>query len=76
MVPKVDVRPNDGVLIFKVLVLQSLYGLSDDQTEYQIKDRLSFMRFLGLHLCHSVPDTKTIWLYRERLKKDGLMDHF
>ncbi len=67
--------PYDGVLIFKVLILQSLYNLSDDQTEYQIKDRLSFMRFLSLNLCQSVPDAKTIWLYRERLKKKGLMDH-
>ena len=66
--------PYDAVLIFKVLILQSLYNLSDDQTEYQIKDRLSFMRFLGLDLCQSVPDAKTIWLYRERLKKKGLMD--
>jgi IS5 family transposase len=66
--------PYDGVLIFKVLVLQSLYNLSDDQTEYQIKDRLSFMRFLDLDLCENVPDAKTIWLYRERLKKKGLMD--
>ncbi|MBL9029645.1 MAG: transposase [Caedimonas sp.] len=54
----------DAVLIFKVLILQSLYNLSDDQTEYQIKDRLSFMCFLGLTLCQSIPDAKTIWLYR------------
>jgi transposase, IS5 family len=66
--------PYDAVLIFKILILQSLYSLSDDQTEYQIKDRLSFMRFLGLDLCQNVPDAKTIWLYRERLKKKGLMD--
>ena len=66
--------PYDVVLVFKILVLQSLYNLSDDQTEYQIKDRLSFIRFLGLDLCQSVPDAKTIWLYQERLKKKGLMD--
>jgi len=48
--------PYDAVLIFKVLILQSLYNLSDDQTEYQIKDRLSFMRFLGLDLWENVPD--------------------
>jgi len=36
--------PYDAVLMFKVLVLQTLYALSDDQTEYQIRDRLSFMR--------------------------------
>ena len=66
--------PYDGVLIFKILVLQSLYTLSDDQMEYQIKDRLSFMRFLNLSLSDRVPDGKTIWLYRERLKENGLMD--
>ncbi|MCA9452429.1 MAG: transposase [Nitrospiraceae bacterium] len=36
--------PFDAVLIFKILVLQTLYNLSDDQTKYQIRDRLSFMR--------------------------------
>src|SRR4051812_46797397 len=55
--------PYDSILIFKILVLQTLYNLSDDQTEYQIKDRLSFMRFLGLALCQKVPDAKTLWLY-------------
>src|SRR5690606_37692685 len=68
--------PYDAVLIFKVLVLQSLYNLSDDQTEYQIKDRLSFMRFLGLSLSDRIPDAKTIWLYRERLKEKNLMERF
>lgn len=64
--------PYDAVLMFKVLVLQSLYNLSDDQIEFQIKDRLSFMRFLGLHLWNQIPDAKTVWLYRERLKNQGL----
>lgn len=59
--------PFDHVLMFKILVIQSLYNLSDDQTEYQIKDRLSFMRFLGLSLKDTVPDSKTVWLYREKL---------
>jgi IS5 family transposase len=53
--------------MFKVLVLQTLYTLSDDATEYQLKDRLSFMRFCGLALHDPVPDAKTIWLYREQL---------
>lgn len=66
--------PYDAVLIFKILILQSLYNLSDDQAEFQIKDRLSFMRFLGLELCQSVPDVKTIWLYRERLKEKGIIE--
>src|SRR5271169_4194100 len=63
--------PYDPVLMFKVLVLQTLYTLSDDQTEYQLKDRLSFMRFVGLALHHPVPDAKTIWLYREQLARAG-----
>jgi len=63
-------KPLDAIVIFKVLVLQSLYNLSDDNTEYLIRDRLSFMRFLGLGLEGTVPDAKTIWLYREALSKD------
>ena len=42
--------PSDAVLMFKILVLQALYGMSDEQAEYQIQDRLTFMRFLGLGL--------------------------
>jgi hypothetical protein len=42
--------PYDAVLMFRILVLQTLYTLSDDQNEYQIRDRLSFMRFVGLAL--------------------------
>ena len=58
----------------KVLVLQSLYTLSDEQAEYQIKDRFSFMRFAGLELYHGVPDAKTIWHYREKLRKTNLIE--
>lgn len=64
-------KPWDEVLIFKVLVLQALYNLSDDQMEYQLRDRLSFMRFVGLGLEDTVPDAKTLWLYRETLAKAG-----
>jgi IS5 family transposase len=66
--------PYDAVLMFKVVVLQTLYTLSDDQTEYQLKDRLSFMRFVGLALHDPVPDAKTIWLYREQLARAGAAD--
>jgi transposase, IS5 family len=59
--------PYDPVMMFKIMVLQALYGLSDDQAEFQIQDRLSFMRFLGLGLGDRVPDAKTIWLFREHL---------
>lgn len=66
--------PFDDVLMFKVLVLQALYNLSDDQTEYQIRDRLSFMRFLGLDMDGVVPDAKTVWLFRERLAQAGAVE--
>src|SRR5450631_693783 len=66
--------PFDDVLMFKVLVLQALYNLSDDQTEYQIRDRLSFMRFLGLDMDGRVPDAKTVWLFRERLAQAGAVE--
>jgi IS5 family transposase len=59
--------PFDPVLMFKILVLQALYNLGDDQAEFVINDRLSFMRFLGLGLGDKVPDAKTIWLFREHL---------
>ena len=68
-------RPSyDPVLMFKILVLQTLYTLSDDQTEYQLRDRLSFMRFVGLALHDPVPDAKTIWLYREQLGRVGAVE--
>ena len=61
-------------MIFKALVLQALYNLSDDQAEYQLRDRFSFMRFLGLGLEDAVPDAKTLWLYREALAKAGAVE--
>lgn len=66
-------KPYDVVMMFKILVIQSLYNLSDDGVEYQIMDRISFMRFLGLGLGDRVPDSKTIWLFRERLKEAKLV---
>lgn len=59
--------PFDNVLMFKVLILQSLYNLSDAGTEEMILDRLSFMRFLGISMSDPVPDEKTIWLFRQQL---------
>ena len=67
-------KPWDEVLIFKVLVLQALYNLSDDQMEYQLRDRLSFMRFNGLGLEDAVPDAKSLWLYRKALAKAGAVE--
>lgn len=66
--------PFDAVLMFKVLVLQALYNLSDEQMEYQIRDRLSFMRFLELDLHQRIPDAKTIWLFRETLAQARVVE--
>src|SRR5258706_12405785 len=59
----------DHVLMFKVLVLQASHSLSDERAEYLIRDRLSFMRFLGLGLADTVPDANTIWTFREALTR-------
>ena len=68
-------RPSfDKLLMFKALIIQSLYNLSDDQLEYQIVDRSSFKRFLGLKKSDKVPDSKTFWVFREQLiEKDVIM---
>jgi IS5 family transposase len=66
--------PFDYVMMFKIIELKKLYNLSDDKTEYLIKDRLSFQRFLGLQLCDTVPDAKTIWLFKEELNTANILD--
>ncbi len=68
-------RPSfDAILMFKVLILQSLYNLADGQTEFQIRDRFTFLRFLSLTPESRIPDEKTIWLFRESVKARGLHD--
>jgi len=66
--------PYNRVMMFKLLILQSLYNLSDDQMEFQITDRLSFKRFLGLKSSDRVPDSKTIWKFRETLIQEGIIE--
>jgi IS5 family transposase len=66
--------PYDYVLMFKILILQRFYNLSDDQVEYQINDRLSFMRFLDLTIADDVPDSKTVWAFKEQLTNLGLVE--
>lgn len=66
--------PYDSVMMFKILVLQHLYNIADERTEFAIKDRLSFMRFLGLTLKDNVPDEETIWLFREVLTQNGAIE--
>ncbi|OUJ16280.1 transposase, partial [Acetobacter sp. DsW_063] len=72
--------PFDPVLMFKILVIQTLNNLCDERTEYLINDRLSFMRFLGLALSDRAPDARTVWLFRERLTQacaiERLFDRF
>lgn len=65
-------KPYDPVLMFKILILQRYYNLSDFQLEYQILDRLTFCRFLGLSLNDKVPDEKTIWAFRDILISKGI----
>jgi IS5 family transposase len=67
--------PFPALMMFKILVLQALYDLSDDQAEYVINDRLSFMRFIGVELGEKVPDAKTIWLFREHLTQARAVDN-
>ncbi len=67
-------KPWDAVVMFKAIVLCALYNLSDDQVEYQIRDRFSFVRFLGLGLEDKVPDAKTVWMYREQLVQAGVIE--
>ena len=57
----------------KLLLLQQLYNLSDAALEYQVLDCTSFQRFLGLEYSRRVPDAKTIWVWRERLKARDLI---
>ena len=67
-------KPYDLVLMFKVLILQHLYNISDDETEYMIRNRYSFCRFLGLLPEDNIPDAKTIWLFREQLIQHQLTE--
>jgi IS5 family transposase len=66
-------KPIDAIVMFRMLILQSLYNLSDDQAEYQVGDRLSFTRFLKLGIEDRIPDGTTLWLFREKLAKAGLI---
>ncbi|MFN0081712.1 MAG: transposase, partial [Ferruginibacter sp.] len=57
--------------MMKIIFLQRPYHLSDDQVEFQITDRLSFRRFLGIPFCNAVPHCKTVWAFRESLNQTG-----
>ena len=65
--------PYDYIMMFKILILQEYFGLSDEQIEFQITDRFSFMRFLGLRCYSKVPDSNTVWTFREHLKQGDMV---
>jgi IS5 family transposase len=67
-------KPADAIVMFRMLVLQSLHNLSDEQSEYQVRDRLSFTRFLRLGIEDGIPDATTLWLFREKLAKASLIE--
>jgi transposase, IS5 family len=67
-------KPVDAIVMFRMLVLQALNNLSDEQVEYQVRDRLSFTRFLRLGIEDRIPDGTTLWLFREKLGKAGLIE--
>ena len=67
-------KPIDAIVMLRMLVLQALHNLSDEQAEYQVRDRLSFTRFLRLGIEDSIPDATTLWLFREKLAKAGLIE--
>jgi IS5 family transposase len=66
--------PYNYVMMFKIMILQSLNNLADDKAEMMIKDRLTYQRFLGLSLEDDVPDAKSIWLFRQHLAEKGTAD--
>jgi hypothetical protein len=67
-------KPVDAIVLFRMLVLQALNNLSDEQVEYQVGDRLSFTRFLRLGIEDRIPDGTTLWLFREKLAKADLIE--
>src|SRR4051812_34568444 len=67
-------KPVDAIVMLRMLVLQALHNLSDEQAEYQVRDRLSFTRFLRLGIEDSIPDATTLWLFREKLAKASLIE--
>jgi IS5 family transposase len=67
-------KPIDAIVMFRMLVLQALYNLSDEEIEFQINDRMTFMRFLGKGLEGRIPDATTLWLFREKLSAAGVVE--
>jgi IS5 family transposase len=60
----------DEIVMLKMLVLQTWYGLSDFEAQKQVNDRISFLKFLGF--LDNVPDQSTIWLFREKMAENKI----
>ncbi len=69
-------HPYDFVKMFKIIILQALYNLSDDEIEFQLNDRISFMRFCGIEAYDNIPDATTIWRFKESLGEEGSRELF
>ena len=67
-------KPTCRIRMFKMLILQRLHNLADERLQYQVTDRLSFMRFLGLDLAADVPDARPVWAFREALNAHCLIE--
>ena len=63
----------DPILLLKMLFLQSSYGISDEELEYQVADRISFQRFLEFP--NTIPDYTTIWYFREELTEKNKIEN-
>jgi len=68
----VGAKPYDPLLMFKILIIEQIFGLSDHQAEFQILGCTSFQQFLGLTVGDKVPDAKSIWNFREKVTKQNL----
>jgi IS5 family transposase len=64
----------EPIILFKMLVLQELFNLSDEELEFQVNDRRSFEEFIGLGVMNSIPDATTVSFFRERLRKAGVIE--
>jgi IS5 family transposase len=64
----------DPLILFKMLILQQLFNLSDSELEFQGNDRGSFEEFIGLGIMDTIPDATTVAFFRERLRKAGLIE--
>ena len=64
----------DPIILFKMLNLQQLFNLSDEELEFQVNDRRSFEEFIGLGVMNNIADATTVALFRERLRKAGVIE--